>query len=207
MTKKAIVLLSGGVDSVCSLYWAIDQKYEPILLSFNYKSRPEQEKEVTRYFASLTKSQLIEVDVPFIRSVYDLVKDNFPVDFKGILDDGYIPAKNLIFYSIASYYAEALGAEFIIGGHIASDEKVFPDASESYFNELNGFIEKSLVSLSKPAPKIINPLINLTKEEVGHLAKRLGAPLDKTWSCYKNGGKQCGKCESCLERLKAINAV
>ena len=205
MTKKAIVLVSGGVDSITSLYWALDQKYETIILSFNYISRPRNEKEVVQNFATLTNSQLVEVDVPYMRTAEDLQKDQFPVNYKGIKDDGYIPAKNLVFYSIACYYAEAYGAEYIIGGHILADASVFPDASKNYFAEFNTFIEKSLLSPSKPAPKILTPLIALTKEEVGKLAKKIKVPLEKTWSCYKKGDTQCGTCETCQERLKAIN--
>lgn len=207
MSKKAIVLVSGGVDSITSLYWALDQKYETIMLSFNYKSRPRKEKEVVQNFASLTNSQLVEVDIPYMRTAEDLQKEHFPVDYKGIKDDGYIPAKNLVFYSIACYFAEAFGAEYIVGGHILADASVFPDASKNYFTEFNNFIKKSLLNPSKPAPKILTPLITLTKEDVGKLAKKLQVPLEKTWSCYKNGDTQCGKCESCQERLKALNST
>ena len=203
MASKAIVLLSGGVDSVTCLYWAIANHYEPIILSINYKSRPHKEIEITRSFAKLKNLQIVELDLPFLRSAADLLKENFPADYKDIHDDGYIPAKNLIFYSIACFYAEALGAEFIIGGHIAHDGEIFPDASRSYFNEYETLISKSLVTLTKPPPKIITPLITLSKEEVGNLARKLHVPLDKTWSCYNDNEQHCGECLSCIQREKA----
>ena len=204
MVHKAIVLLSGGVDSVTCLYWALKQGYQVIILTLNYKSRPGKEKEITRSFASLLHLQLVELDIPFLRSAADLLKENFPADYKDIYDDGYIPAKNLVFYSIACFFAEALGAEYIIGGHIAHDGEIFPDATRPYFNEFESLINKSLVSDIKPSPKILTPLITLSKEEVGKLAKNLNVPLDKTWSCYKDDEEQCGTCLSCLERNKAM---
>lgn len=207
MTTKAIVLLSGGVDSVTSLYWAVNENYEVIVLSFNYKGRPEKEKDVSKSFASLLHLKFIEVDVPYLMTAEQLLKEHYPADYKTIKDDGYIPAKNLIFYSIACFYAEALGAEYIVGGHINEDHDVYPDASRSFFDDYEKVVAKGLVTNVKPAPKVLTPLINLSKEQVGILAKELHVPLEKSWSCYKNGETQCGTCLSCQERAKALQQL
>jgi 7-cyano-7-deazaguanine synthase len=201
---KSIVLLSGGVDSVTCLYWAINQGYEVIALSLNYTTRPKQEQKTAERIAQFCGIKYIEADISFLKSIEDLLKEQFPGNFEGIEDQGYIPAKNLIFYSIASYFAEIFGAEYIIGGHIAHDGEIFPDANRNFFNEFEKLLANSLVVLTKPAPKILTPLISMTKKEVGEYARTIGVPLDMTWSCSQDNLHQCGKCYSCKERKLAV---
>ena len=123
--KRAIILLSGGIDSTTTLFWAIKQGYKVITLSINYQYRPEKEKQAARELASVAGVELTEVNVPFIAQATDLLFDGFPVKSAFNAPEGYIPLRNLIFYSIAAYYAEIYGCQYVIGGHTIEDPKIY----------------------------------------------------------------------------------
>ena len=198
---KAIVLLSGGVDSATCLYWAQHEGFDIIALSFIYHLRPQHERNASKKLAQLVNAKYIEVDISFLKNTADLRAEQYP-GLEDVEDDAYIPARNLIFYSIATYYAEALEAEYIIAGHIAHDSLIFPDATQEFFRAFEVLVSQSLVSVK--TPKVLTPLSSMSKEEVGRLAKKLNVPLELTWSCYSDGETQCGVCLSCQERKMAL---
>jgi 7-cyano-7-deazaguanine synthase len=203
--KKAIVLLSGGIDSAVTLYWAHDKGYNIIALSFNYDLRPQNEKKATLKFAEHLQIKLIEVPIPFIKESIDLRIEGFPTPSAVNAPEGFIPSRNLVFYSIAGYYAEVFDCEFIIGGHIAIDPKDFPDASPKFFESLESLINKGKHIKEKTTIKLLFPLAKMTKMDVISLAKNLKVPLEWTWSCYSNGEEPCGKCNSCNKRNVAFS--
>ena len=201
---QAIVLLSGGIDSATCLYWARREGFDIIALSFIYHHRPLHEREASSKLANLINAKYIEVDISFLKNTADLRVEQYP-GLEDVEDNGYIPARNLIFYSIATYYAEAFGAEYIIGGHIAHDAVVFPDATQDFFKIFEKILSLSLVS--SKSPKNLTPLAMMSKLEVGILAKELKVPLELTWSCYGDSESQCGVCLSCQERKMALEQV
>ncbi|MFX0080876.1 MAG: 7-cyano-7-deazaguanine synthase, partial [Candidatus Hodarchaeota archaeon] len=204
--NKAIILLSGGIDSATALYWARNEGYNLIAISFNYYLRPEREKKATVQLAAELGVRLVEVSIPYLKEGIDLRIEGFPVPSALHSPEGFIPMRNLVFYSIAAYYAEVYGYKFIIGGHISADPELFPDADIDFFQALEKLINRGKREGINNI-EILLPLIELSKIEVIKLAKKLNVPLEWTWSCYTDGDKPCGKCSSCLKRKKAFNII
>lgn len=202
--NSAIVLLSGGIDSTTALYWARKKGYHPVALSFNYLHRPKREIEYTQKITNRLKIQLIEVVVPFIKEAIELRFNGYPVPSVINSPQGYIPLRNLMFYSMAAYHAETLGINIIIGGHLKQDNYKFFDTSSEFFQNLTQLINYSIKRDEKNKVKILIPFKDLDKKEVVKIARDLNVPLEQTWSCYYEGNEPCGKCSSCIERIKAL---
>ncbi|MFX0156174.1 MAG: 7-cyano-7-deazaguanine synthase, partial [Candidatus Hodarchaeota archaeon] len=148
--------------------------------------------------------KVIEIPIPFIKESIDLRIEGFPIPSAVHAPEGFIPSRNLVFYSIASYYAEVFGCKVIIGGHISVDPQNFPDADPHFFNSLEALINKGKHSKDKNVIKFLFPLAKETKLDVIKLAKKLKVPLEWTWSCYSDGNEPCGKCISCRKREEAF---
>ncbi len=202
--KKAIILLSGGIDSAVALYWAHHKGYNLIALSFNYDLRPQNEKKAVKKLTENLEIKLIEIPIPYIKESIDLRIEGFPVPSAVNAPEGFIPSRNLVFYSIAAYYAEVYGCELIIGGHIALDSKNFPDAAPNFFKSLEKLINIGKHNKEKTTVKLLFPLAKMTKIDVIKLAKELKVPFNWTWSCYSDGEQPCGKCNSCRKRIEAF---
>lgn len=202
---KAIVLLSGGLDSAVALYWARAQGWEIFPIQFDYYQRPEREKQACRALldcAGITKS--IVIPAPFLREVSDLPEGALRNEALLRAPLGYIPLRNLIFYSLAACHAEILGARAIVGGHIRIDCENFPDAGKQFWQSLNRIFELSMWSYPGFRTEVVLPLIDMDKAGVVRLGRELGVPFDLTWSCYCNAEVPCGTCESCRERAEAF---
>lgn len=205
--KQAILLLSGGIDSTTALYWALKHNYEVIGLSLNYKWRPEKEKEAVKKLVELTNIKLIEIPTPYIMVATDLRLESYPVPSVINAPEGYIPLRNLVFYSIAAYFAEIYGITTIIGGHIKEDFKRFNDSTPAFFTALQDLINFSKNKGEKNRIDFIFPLSDLNKSEVVKMAQELNVPLNLTWSCYSDFEKACGKCIPCQSREKALKQL
>jgi 7-cyano-7-deazaguanine synthase len=202
--KRAILLLSGGIDSTTALFWAIKHNYEVIGLSLNYKWRPEKEKEAVKKLVELTNTKLIEVPTPYIMVATDLRLEGYPVPSVINAPEGYIPQRNLVFYSIAAYFAEIYGITTIIGGHIKDDFEKFNDSTPSFFKALQNLIEMSRPYTNINKLDFIFPLSQMNKLGVVKMAQDLKVPLELTWSCYGDFDNHCGKCIPCQTRKRAL---
>lgn len=208
--KKAIILFSGGIDSVTALYWALNEGYEPIALTFDEFERSQGEIIAVRNIAKKAGVLLKEIPMDFLKQSDDIKKEGFKLDTSKDLPKVYIPHKNLIFYSVAAHYAEIFEAEVIIVGLLSFDFNVFPDNTFEFFDELEQLIKKGTAKGSYKPPKILFPLKDLDKPGVIKLAIKLNVPLELTWSCYEEPdekGKPCGKCKGCLERAKGFKSI
>jgi len=206
--ERAIVLLSGGVDSAVALWWAKKQGWDIRPLTFDYFGRPKRENEAVRALTSQAETAPIRhVDLPFLKEVDDLRKEGF--ENRILLDspEGYIPGRNLIFYGLAGYYAELAAARYLVGGHNGVDPESFPDSSPKFFNFLNSVFHLSLWSYEKAPVQILVPLSGKSKEEVVRMGLEMNVPFDVTWSCYWDRAVHCGTCVSCRERKEAFAAV
>ncbi len=206
--EKADVLLSGGIDSAVSLYWAQAKDWDVRPLTFHYFRRPPQEVVATRKILEASRIRnLREIDLPFLREVDDLKAGG--LENASLLEspEGYIPARNMVFYALAAYAAEPLGARWVIGGHNGSDPEAFPDASPKFFNFFNSMYRLGLWSYSRRPVQILLPLSGRSKVDVVKLGLELGVPLELTWSCYWDRAKHCGTCASCKERREAFAAL
>ena len=203
---KVIVLFSGGIDSTTALFWALDQGFDVIALSFNYPSRARQELQATRRIAKMIKAQYMEISLPFLQSATDLKRSDSHL-LKGIqVPEGYIPTRNLIYYALAAYYSEVYSARYIIAGHLETDSIGFPDATPAFFQAIESIVNMMQLNQKAMIPKqILLPFLTKTKAEVIQLAMQLKVPLELTWSCYYDNLVHCEKCESCWERQEAFD--
>ncbi len=201
--KRAILLLSGGLDSVTTLYWALKEGFEIIPVTMHYFERPLREIRAMREHMRLLKLKLIEVPTPYLKEVFELKLEGFPVPSIFGAGEAYVPYRNLIFNAIATYYADIFGAKYIISGHIVSDP--LPDANQAFFDALEHLVNQLKVGDKAVAPKFLLPMKGKSKYEVVKMAIDLRVPIEWTWSCEFDGAKPCGKCKPCQERIEAFN--
>lgn len=190
---RALVLLSGGLDSAVALWWARREGHDVAALAFSYPGRPKAEARAARDLAARAGVRLDEVPLPF-------VVEPDGGRFSGA-PRGYIPGRNALFYAAAAHRAEVGGFDLIVGGHNADDARRFPDASPAYFARLGVLLGEGLwLPRGALAPRLVMPLSTLPKREVVALGRELGVPLALSWSCYEDGEAPCGTCPSCTER-------
>jgi 7-cyano-7-deazaguanine synthase len=201
--KRALILLSGGIDSATALYWAVREQYDLTALSINFYLRSPSERRGVSILCEHTKTPLIELDLPMIMEAADVVATGITPPYGKNYPEGYVPQRNLVFYAMAAYYAEIHGFDAIIGGHLKSDAATFPDASPDFFHALQQLINVVIPGHSHRV-EFIFPLIQLEKYQVISLAFELGVPLESTWSCYLEKGYPCQHCHPCHERAKAF---
>ncbi len=207
--ERAIVLLSGGIDSAVSLLWSMDRGWEIYPLTFQYHLRPERERAAVEMLTNLCgcKDKLISVDLPFMMEVEDMQKLGVENPLLARAPLTYVPARNLVLYSIAAHHAEVTGARWIVGGHNGPDSDTFPDADPEFFSVLNELLGRSLLTSAELPVTIVNPLQGLSKSQVIRLGVELGVPLAETWSCSLDRKTPCGECHSCQERAGAFEGA
>jgi 7-cyano-7-deazaguanine synthase len=214
--KKAVVLLSGGIDSTTTMAIAKAEGYELYSLSFRYGQRHSRELEAAENVARVlgVKGHMIididlgkiggsaltdQIDVPKARSEEE-IKNNIPVT--------YVPARNTIFLSHALAWAEVLEAPDIFIGVNAVDYSGYPDCRPEYiraFEDMANLALKAAVE-GKMKIRIRSPLIRMTKAEIIRKGVELGVDYRLTHSCYDPSpqGKACGQCDSCLLRKRGF---
>ncbi len=203
---RAIVLLSGGIDSAVSLFLAREKGWKVYPLTFHYYIRPKKEMVAVRTLTRLCdcEERLIEVDLPFLKDVEDLLGEGLENPLLEVAPLPYVPARNLIFYSIAAHFGEVNGARWIVGGHNGADSVTFPDAGKGFFDSFNEIFDTALLTHRNLPLEVVNPLQGLSKAEVIRLGMELRVPLEKTWSCNWDNDEPCGECLSCRQRAEAF---
>ncbi len=206
--KRAVVLLSGGLDSTTCLSVAIKDGYEVFPISFDYGQRHRRELHcaglIAKYY-KLKTYNVFKLDNVGGSALTDM-NINVP-EYKGdkFIPITYVPARNIIFLSYAVGYAEVVNAEAIYIGVNAIDYSGYPDCRPEFIDAFQQMVAVGTKSgVEGRGVKIVTPLLNLSKSEIIKLACDKGAPLHLTWSCYKGGEKACGVCDSCVLRLKGF---
>lgn len=205
--KKAIVLLSGGLDSTTTLFFAKKKGYKVSCLIFDYNQRHKREISSAIRIAKRAgcEHKVVKIELPWKGSA--LLDKRISVPKKGGagIPATYVPARNTIFLSFALSFAEAIGARDIFIGANAIDFSGYPDCRPHYykaFNKLSRLATK--VGIENRAIKINAPLISKSKKQIVLLARKLRVPLELTWSCYRGGQRPCGVCDSCRLRKKGF---
>jgi 7-cyano-7-deazaguanine synthase len=212
--SKAVVLLSGGLDSTTTLACAIRDGFEPIALTFRYGQRHSREIDAAKAVAGhyeLRDHLIMDIDLSAFHTSA-LTSNEVEVPERGTAADigddipvTYVPARNIILLSIAAGLCETEGAERIYIGANAVDYSGYPDCRPDFFEAYQRMLEVGTKTGVEGHPiSIVTPIIDLTKADIVRLGKELHAPLHLTWSCYKGGRKACGRCDSCLLRLKGF---
>lgn len=209
MRNRAIVLLSGGLDSATTLYIAKQAGYKCLSLIFDYGQRHKKEIDSARKIAESANCpwQVLKIDFPWKGSALLEKKINVPEYSKSTVNipSTYVPARNIIFLSFAASFAEASGASVIYIGAHAQDYSGYPDCRQEFFEAFTKVIAcGTKAGVEKKAVRIKAPLISKTKAQIIRLGRRLGVPFESTWSCYRGGNSPCGKCDSCYFRAKGF---
>jgi 7-cyano-7-deazaguanine synthase len=210
-TRKAVVLLSGGLDSTVALWWARRQGWSCEAITFQYGQRHAREFSSARAVARLARVPLHVVRFALPWSGSSLTNRRRPLPRRNSskigagLPSTYVPGRNTIFLSFALSLADEIGAEALVIGANAVDYSGYPDCRGPY---LRAF-EKAALLGSRTGDeggtlKVVAPLVSLTKAGIVRLGRRLGAPLERTWSCYAGGRRPCGTCDSCVLRDKGF---
>jgi 7-cyano-7-deazaguanine synthase len=208
---KAVVLLSGGLDSATSAAQAIADGYELIALSLHYGQRHERELIAAKRVAEqLGIKEHFVVDVNLAQWGGSALTDqtvNVPTDDvkPGVIPITYVPGRNTVFLAIALSLAEAKGAEAIYLGINAVDYSGYPDCRPEYLAAVQHLATlSSKAGLEGKAPRLVAPLVLDSKTDIVHRALRLGVPIHLTWSCYQGADEPCGLCDSCRIRDRAL---
>lgn len=213
MAKKAVVVLSGGLDSTTCMGIAQHEGYELYPITFFYGQRNDKELEQAKKVAAFygVEKQHRIVDVSFLGQIGGsaLTDHNLEVPTSGQSDDipnTYVPARNLIFLSLAMAYAEVIGANVLYTGVNAVDYSGYPDCRPEFIRSLEETMNLAtkMGVTSDERIQIRTPLMNWSKGEIIHRGLELGVPYELTTSCYQGGDEACGECESCLLRLKGF---
>lgn len=207
----AIVLLSGGLDS-CVTTAIANETHTIALLHVGYSQRTQlQEYKSFRAIANyynVPETRILTTKLDYLRKIggSSLTDPDIPVD-KGNTNKripmSYVPFRNTHLLSIAVSWAEVISAEKVYIGAVQQDSPDYPDCREEYYDAFNRLVEVG----TKPTTniKVITPLLNMNKSEIVKKGIKLAAPLHLTWSCYERNDKACGRCQSCILRLKAFD--
>lgn len=206
--KKAVCLLSGGLDSATALFFAKKEGYDVIALTVNYGQKHKKELEFARVLSLKTKVKQHEVSVSFpwngsslLDSSVSIPKHRAISEIPNKIPSTYVPARNTVFLSLATSCAEAEGANAIFIGVNALDYSGYPDCRPEFINSFSETMRLGTkIGIEGSPIEIKTPLLKLTKKEIVLLASQLGVPFDLTWSCYQGGNSPCGECDSCLLR-------
>lgn len=205
---KALVVCSGGLDSVvAATYVQRVLGYKTELLHFLYGSRA-QTPEIN---AVKAVSKALGVRCNFLNVPLYKASDSPLLQANSAIAGGeegaefayeWVPARNLVLLAMATAYAEANGFQAVVLGNNLEEAGAYPDNEQEFTERFNDILPFA-VGAGKRV-QILTPVANLMKHEIVELGLRLGAPLDKTWSCYRAGEKHCGKCGPCFMRRTAF---
>lgn len=208
--KRAVVLLSGGLDSVTALAIAKQQGFECYTLSFDYGQRHDAELKAAELLSKqqgATQHKVINIDLRSIGGSALTDDIDVPEQAEEGIPVTYVPARNTVFLSIALGWAEVLNAEAIYVGVNAVDYSGYPDCRPEFvnaFEQLANLATKAGVEGQKLT--ISAPLIKMTKAEIVKTGTELGIDYSQTISCYQadDAGRACGRCDSCRYRKQGF---
>lgn len=220
MAPRAVVLLSGGLDSATCMYLARERGFEIEAISFNYQQRHSVELTAAQRLAGTCGANHTIIDVNLraigasaLTSDIAVPKGGAHLQGEAVIPSTYVPVRNLVFLSLAYALAEARDCSAIFTGVNAIDYSGYPDCRPDFiasFAQTAALASKS--GREGRAPEILTPLIAMTKSDIATEALRLAVPIHLTWSCYdpQTAGemlKPCEQCDACLLREQGFAAL
>jgi len=211
MSGKAVVIVSGGVDSSTLCYKAVREGYEVFLLTFIYGQKHEREvcssENVCRH---LGLSPNI-IDLSSVRTLFgasaltdrdvEIPRVSATARNYETLSATVVPNRNAIFLSLSVAYSQSIGCDTVFYGAHHSDRGVYPDCRAAF---VSAFEKAERLATDNERLTIIAPFIDMDKSGIVRLGVRLGVPFEDTWSCYVGSRMHCGTCSSCRERKRAF---
>lgn len=213
--KKAIILLSGGMDSTTCLSIAIKQGCLPYALHLNYGQHTEK-RELKSYtdicdFYKIDAVRRLVVDISYLKKIGGsaLIANRDKIKMDGVLSGAdeipatYVPFRNAHILSIAVSWAEVVGATSLFFGALEEDSSGYPDCRKEFIRAFE--TAANLGTKTETAISIETPLLHLTKAQIIQIALKNKTPLELTWSCYSREDIPCQLCDSCLLRARGFN--
>jgi 7-cyano-7-deazaguanine synthase len=209
--KKAIAIVSGGLDSVTLAHVIAAQGYEMHLLGFNYGQKHRKELEFARLCAQNLNASLDIVD---LTTLTPLIGGNALTDESVAVPHGHYAAKNMsitvvpnrnaIFLAIAYGAAVARGATLVGIGVHSGDHFIYPDCRPEFIESFGQMQTLAVEGFGEPDLKLYAPFIGTDKSGIVRQGAKLGVDFSQTWSCYEGGAVHCGQCGTCVERKEAF---
>lgn len=215
--RKAVILLSGGLDSATTLAIARKEQFRCFALTFRYGQRHEREIEAAKKVAKsvgILEHRIIEIDLAafggsaLTDSAIEVPKDRVDLDDSTKIPPTYVPARNTIFLSYALAWAEVLGAFDVFIGVNSTDYSGYPDCRAEFIAafEKTANLATAAAVEGRGRYRIHTPIIEMTKAQIIRTGTELGVKYSLTHSCYDpdSRGRSCGQCDSCRLRLKGF---
>lgn len=210
--EKAVVILSGGIDSSTLLYKTVNEGLETHALSFLYGQKHKKEIEAAKTVCSILDVEHRIVDISAVNELLggsaltdanvDIPEVPETAEHFDTLKITIVPNRNAIFLSLAIGYAVSIGADNVYFGAHFSDRGVYPDCREEF---VSAFEASERLATDNPALNVKAPFVDKRKSEIVKLGSSLGVPFEVAWTCYKGGQLHCGVCSSCRERKRAFS--
>ena len=203
MKDKAVVLLSGGMDSSTLLYYAKTQHDEIHALSFDYGQRHKKELNAAKAIA-----KLLNVPIKILQLPVEIFKRGGPlvdttIDVPKQEEDKQaltvVPFRNSFFLLFAAAYARQIDAKYVYIGACGDDQRSYPDCRPHFFEAF-----QQMINAQDEDIIIKYPFVYKSKKEIVQLGTELGVPWELTWTCYRGEEEACGECDACVERLLAF---
>jgi 7-cyano-7-deazaguanine synthase len=209
--SKAVVLLSGGMDScVCAALAARDHDAAALHVSYGQRTEAREQQSFQAICDRLRIHDRLLIKNEALRMIggsaltdksiavprAEAVGHDIPIT--------YVPFRNAHFLAAAVSWAEVLGAQNVYIGAVEPDSSGYPDCRPAYYKAFNEVVK---TGTKEGNIEIVTPLIAMRKAEIVRLGLELGAPFDLTWSCYSHADQACGVCDSCVLRLRAFQAA
>lgn len=206
MNKKALISLSGGMDSTTLLYWALNEGYDVSAISFDYGQNHKKEINFARKHCTELNISFEVVELDFLNKISNSSltngAENIPEGHyeEDNMKSTVIPFRNGLFLSILASYAEANEIQTILLGNHGGDHAIYPDTRGSFIDGMTKAIKEGTYQ----QVDIIAPFTDISKSDICRIGLKLNVPYKYTWSCYKGYDEPCGKCGTCIERTEAF---
>jgi 7-cyano-7-deazaguanine synthase len=208
MKSRAVVLLSGGMDScVCAALAARDHTAAAVHVSYGQRTEERERRAFTGICERLGIHDRLIVRNEALRTIGGSALTDSSIAVPNSESLGvnipvtYVPFRNAHLLAVAVSWAEVLGAEKVSIGAVEQDSSGYPDCRPAYYEAFNRVVK---MGTKEGRIEVVTPLIHMRKAEIVTLGLELGAPLDLTWSCYSREDVACGVCDSCALRLRAF---
>ncbi|WPX09026.1 7-cyano-7-deazaguanine synthase QueC [Anaerocellum danielii] len=206
---RAVVVLSGGMDSTTLLYDVKSQGYEVYAISFLYGQKHSKELEFAKKTCSLLSVPHKIVNISFFAELATSALTTKTWDVpEGYYTDStmkqtVVPNRNMVLLAISAAYAISLGAKKLFYGAHAGDHPIYPDCRKEFVEAM----KNALYLADYTGLELEAPYVDMKKEDILRRGLELGVDFSLTWSCYKGGQKACGRCGTCTERIEAFKKV